>query len=69
VLVSAAVADGAISGTLGGGKFESLVFDETLATLRDKTPLLKTIRYAKARPIRSVRFVAAKSRSWLNHKI
>ena len=30
------------SGTIGGGKFEALVIDEALATLRTKTPLLKT---------------------------
>ncbi len=35
-------ADGTSSGTVGGGKFESLVIDETLAGLREKTPLLKT---------------------------
>jgi xanthine dehydrogenase accessory factor len=35
-------ADGVISGTVGGGKFESLVIEETLGRLREKTPLLKT---------------------------
>ncbi len=34
-------ADGKISGTIGGGKFESLVRDEAIAALRSKTPLLK----------------------------
>jgi xanthine dehydrogenase accessory factor len=35
-------ADGKTSGTIGGGKFESLVANEALAVLRGKTPLLKT---------------------------
>src|SRR3954469_12794855 len=35
-------ADRRTSGTIGGGKFEALVIDEALATLRTKTPLLKT---------------------------
>jgi xanthine dehydrogenase accessory factor len=34
-------ADGKISGTIGGGKFEALVRDEAIATLRNKEPLLK----------------------------
>src|SRR3954454_443867 len=34
-------ADGRSSGTVGGGRFESLVIEETLASLRTKTPLLK----------------------------
>ena len=35
-------ADGKISGTIGGGKFEALVRDEALAAIRGKKPLLKT---------------------------
>ena len=35
-------ADGRTSGTIGGGKFESLVIAEAQAAIRDKTPLLKT---------------------------
>ena len=35
-------ADGKISGTIGGGKFEALVGDEALAAIRGKKPLLKT---------------------------
>jgi xanthine dehydrogenase accessory factor len=35
-------ADGGISGTIGGGKFESLVIAEAQAALRKKKPLLKT---------------------------
>ena len=35
-------ADHRTSGTIGGGKFEALVIDEALATLRTKTPVLKT---------------------------
>ncbi|HVF72337.1 MAG TPA: XdhC family protein [Chthoniobacterales bacterium] len=34
--------DGRSSGTIGGGKFESLVIAETLEALRTKTPSLKT---------------------------
>jgi xanthine dehydrogenase accessory factor len=34
--------DGRSSGTIGGGKFESLVIADTLAAMRDKKPLLKT---------------------------
>jgi xanthine dehydrogenase accessory factor len=34
--------DGSISGTVGGGKFESLVIAEALACLAKKEPLLKT---------------------------
>jgi xanthine dehydrogenase accessory factor len=34
-------ADSKISGTIGGGKFESLVIDDALASMRDKKPLLK----------------------------
>ena len=33
--------DGITSGTVGGGKFESLVIEATLARLREKTPLLR----------------------------
>jgi xanthine/CO dehydrogenase XdhC/CoxF family maturation factor len=53
-------ADGTISGTVGGGKFESLVIDETLGALREKTPCSRPICCAKARPIRSARFAVAK---------
>src|ERR1051326_6498457 len=35
-------ADGRISGTIGGGKFESLVIAEEQAAIADKKPLLKT---------------------------
>ena len=35
-------ADGKISGTIGGGKFEALVRDEALAAIRGKKTLLKT---------------------------
>ncbi len=35
-------ADGKISGTIGGGKFEALVKDESRAAIRGKKPLLKT---------------------------
>jgi xanthine dehydrogenase accessory factor len=35
-------ADGGSSGTIGGGKFESLVIADAMAAMRDKTPLLKT---------------------------
>ena len=35
-------ADGKISGTIGGGKFESLVVNAALAGMREKTPVLKT---------------------------
>ena len=55
-------ADGKNSGTIGGGKFESLVIEATLARLREKTPLLRPIRCRKARRSRLVRFAAAKSR-------
>ena len=34
-------ADGKSSGTIGGGKFESLVLDDALASMREKKPLLK----------------------------
>lgn len=34
--------DGTSSGTIGGGKFESLVIAAALATMREKEPLLKT---------------------------
>jgi xanthine dehydrogenase accessory factor len=55
-------ADGITSGTVGGGKFESLVIEATLARLREKTPLLEPIRCGRARRSRLVRFAAAKSR-------
>jgi xanthine dehydrogenase accessory factor len=35
-------ADGKISGTIGGGKFESLVIADAQASMREKKPLLKT---------------------------
>jgi xanthine dehydrogenase accessory factor len=35
-------ADGRISGTIGGGKFESLVIAEAQAAIKNKKPLLKT---------------------------
>jgi xanthine dehydrogenase accessory factor len=35
-------ASGEITGTIGGGKFEALVIEESRAALRVKTPLLKT---------------------------
>jgi xanthine dehydrogenase accessory factor len=35
-------ADGRTSGTIGGGKFESLVIAETMAAMQAKKPLLKT---------------------------
>jgi xanthine dehydrogenase accessory factor len=35
-------ADGKISGTIGGGKFESLVVADALETMREKKPSLKT---------------------------
>jgi xanthine dehydrogenase accessory factor len=35
-------ASGAISGTIGGGKFESLVIDDTRQQMREKKPSLKT---------------------------
>lgn len=35
-------ANGKITGTIGGGKFESLVVEETLRQIRHKKPLLKT---------------------------
>ncbi len=35
-------ADGRSSGTIGGGKFEALVIEETLASLRNRKPSLKT---------------------------
>ncbi len=35
-------ASGAISGTIGGGKFEALVIEDSLATLQTGKPELKT---------------------------
>ena len=35
-------ADGKTSGTIGGGKFEALVIDDTLGAMRGRRPLLKT---------------------------
>ena len=35
-------ADGKISGTIGGGKFEALVVADALAALRERRPVLKT---------------------------
>jgi len=35
-------ADGQTKGTIGGGKFESLVIDDAVTSLRDKKPVLKS---------------------------
>ncbi len=43
-------ADGAISGTIGGGKFESLVIAEAIQQLREKKPLLKTYPLHESSP-------------------
>ena len=43
-------ADGKISGTIGGGKFESLVVEEAIATLRAKQPVLKTYPLHEGEP-------------------
>ncbi len=43
-------ADGRISGTIGGGKFEALVRDEAIAALRDKKPLLKNYPLHEGNP-------------------
>ncbi len=42
-------ADGKISGTIGGGKFEALVVEETKAALRSKQPVLKSYPLARRR--------------------
>ena len=42
--------DGKTSGTIGGGKFESLVIDDCIAALRAKKPLLKTYPLHEASP-------------------
>jgi len=42
--------DGAISGTIGGGKFEALVIDEAKQQMRAKKPLLKTYPLHQASP-------------------
>lgn len=43
-------ADGRISGTIGGGKFESLVVADASVALRDRAPLLKTYPLHEADP-------------------
>ncbi|HEV3410812.1 MAG TPA: XdhC family protein [Chthoniobacterales bacterium] len=43
-------ADGRISGTIGGGKFEALVVADSLAALREKKPALKTYPLHEAAP-------------------
>jgi xanthine dehydrogenase accessory factor len=43
-------ADGKTSGTIGGGKFESLVIDDALASLREKKPSLKTYPLREGEP-------------------
>jgi xanthine dehydrogenase accessory factor len=43
-------ADGTSSGTIGGGKFESLVLEEAKRQLRLKTPLLKTYPLHESSP-------------------
>ena len=43
-------ADGAIWGTIGGGKFESLVIEEARQQMREKTPLLKTYPLHESSP-------------------
>ena len=42
--------DGAISGTIGGGKFESLIIQESKEQMRAKKPLLKTYPLHEASP-------------------
>ncbi len=42
--------DGAIWGTIGGGKFESLVIEEARQQMREKTPLLKTYPLHESSP-------------------
>ena len=43
-------ADGTGSGTIGGGKFESLVMEEAGRQMREKTPLLKTYPLHESSP-------------------
>jgi xanthine dehydrogenase accessory factor len=43
-------ADGEISGTIGGGKFEALVRDEAIEALRAKKPLLKNYPLHEGNP-------------------
>jgi xanthine dehydrogenase accessory factor len=43
-------ADGSISGTVGGGKFESLVIAEALACIESKAPALRTWPLREDRP-------------------
>lgn len=43
-------ADGKCSGTIGGGKFEALVIDEAMRTLREKEPLLKKYPLHEGKP-------------------
>ena len=43
-------ADGQISGTVGGGKFESLVIEEALGIIRDGFPLLKNYLLREGEP-------------------
>jgi xanthine dehydrogenase accessory factor len=43
-------ADGKISGTIGGGKFEALVVEECLKCIASKEPLLKTYPLREDRP-------------------
>ncbi len=43
-------ADNKTSGTIGGGKFESLVIADALASLREKTPLLRTYPLREGQP-------------------
>ena len=43
-------ADGQTSGTIGGGKFESLVLSDALETMRNKEPLLKTFPLREGEP-------------------
>jgi xanthine dehydrogenase accessory factor len=43
-------ADGTSSGTIGGGKFESLVLEEAGRQMREKTPLLKTYPLHESSP-------------------
>ena len=43
-------ADGRSSGTIGGGKFESLVIADALEIMREKKPLLKTYPLREGEP-------------------
>src|SRR2546429_9560663 len=42
--------DGKISGTIGGGKFESLVVEDCLKSIAAKEPLLKTYPLREDKP-------------------